>query len=428
MKKYSWYVLSELSSKAIITLIMLGLAKLLTDQDYTKLGIVLSVIGLLVPLISLSMDVTLIRLEKKSRFKDLQKKQLLSTHFYLAVGLTLIFIIFFSILNANNKNFYFYEIFIVCIYAFFLALFAINERSITFNLKYRTSAKILIIPSILVLLGISIEYYFFELQWISRVLYHLIGICLTFFLFSNNIEVNPSFISKKQLEEIFIAARWITPQITLNSFYIYGDRLLAASFLASNDFKSYLIVAQVAFLLSLVNRVINTYWHSQYFNNKAMREKSALTIPLFVASFIYAFLYIVFSFVFIIVFNDDGKLQLAYLIMSIGFFLHLYYHICNASILWAENYRTQFIIDLISATASCLSAIILYPNLDWFYFPLALLITTSVQFISINYFLLISDVPKISIYTNTLVLVMAGTVYIMLAYLAYKTFFIGGIL
>ena len=72
---------------------MLGLAKLLTDLEYTKLGIALSIVGLLVPLISLSMDVTLIRLEKKSEFTDLHKKQILSTHFYLAAALTLASII-----------------------------------------------------------------------------------------------------------------------------------------------------------------------------------------------------------------------------------------------------------------------------------------------------------------------------------------------
>ena len=71
---------------------MLGLAKLITDLEYTKLGITLSIVGLLVPLFSLSMDVTLIRLEKKLVFTDLQKKQILSTHFYLAAALTLAFI------------------------------------------------------------------------------------------------------------------------------------------------------------------------------------------------------------------------------------------------------------------------------------------------------------------------------------------------
>ena len=110
---YGTYAFSELISKALITIITIGSASLLSSEDYAKMGLALSWIGMLYPLFVASADVSIVRYFKEKAANIEFAEMLFQAHFNHVICMSLIMILVMTIYNQFSEIFTFWKPLIV---------------------------------------------------------------------------------------------------------------------------------------------------------------------------------------------------------------------------------------------------------------------------------------------------------------------------
>lgn len=423
MKAYYAYTFAEIVSKGFMTVIVLLLAKILSDYEYELLGISLAIAGFVTPVLSVSLEVLLAREERKETFSMRDREKYFATQFFTAVLLSLV--LFFCINLVNNilllgmTKLY---LITIIIYSLSLSIFLIAERSITFNLEYAHSARLIVISVLLCALYIAISYIVDTISPSSRLHGQILGILVSMiFVTKYSQAIRWRNFSIGYLKKMLHTAKWITPQILFNGAYVYGDRLIAADNLNASEFKQYFLIAQFAFMLSFLNRIINTYWQSQYFNKESMRDNKTIATPLIFACITYLS-FISFGIWFFSYYFDDiysESFDIALMLMSTGFLVQLNYHLTNAALLWEEKYNKQFVISVVSGGTSIVLAFLLFPVLEWYLYPLVFLGTTLAQFATLNFFLVKTFDNSKRHLTNMLLVFVISVAYSTLLYRGY---------
>lgn len=386
--KYSTYAISEIISKLIVTMVTIGSFTFLDPHDFTQMNLALSWIGLLAPIFICSADVTIVRYIKEATSNVEYRNLLFKAHFKITVVLFTIFLLLLSFYNTVYANFSPLEVTFLLIYICVLSYYTVEIKVLLFELSFVKACVLSILPNLLLVLGVVTLFLLEVLAWQERLLLPFIGFAIALLLTKNYRHSNKTLTERSHYSLILSTAKWLTPQMLFSALYIYGDRILASFYLTETDLSNLLFVAQCSFLLSFLNRLLNTFWQTEIFNNRGSeRSGFGRIITLALGSYLIAFLVISAYYHFII---GDGSKNLikAFSIYSLGFFFQVYYHLSNSSLLWGKLYSYQFFISISSGTFALLLGFALYDDLPWFYFGIVFCLTTMIQFLIVNVALL----------------------------------------
>ena len=411
LNRYSTYALSELTSKALVTIITIGSVSFLNAEDYAKMGLALSWIGLLSPLFIFSADVSIIRYVKDKESTNDFTRLLFQAHFNIMIMLFMSTLIVLTAYNLSTQTFTSFEVIMLLVSTSVASLYTVRLRVLLFELSFFKASALSILPSFILTFGALSLLALGELTWQQRIILPTIGFCVAILLSGYYNFTSFCDTSRTHYQHLLNVAKWLTPQMIFNALYIYGDRIIASYYLNDTDLVFLLVVAQCAFLLSFVNRLFNTWWQTKIFNNNGQESSSFFKVlGLAMLAYLSIFLVVVCYFYKFFPATFD-KLIFGFCIYSIGFFSQIYYHLNNAVLIWMKRYNHQLFISLMSGCTSICAAIFFYIGNSWEYFGVVFVLASVTQFLMVNFFLHAAGVEVWSLIHRSLAFIAIVGIY-----------------